>query len=55
MAPSIGGDGPPALTETAMETDAQSPITATFGVLGPSIMFAALPMRRHMEVLRHDH
>ena len=42
-------DGPPALVETAMETDALQAFTAPFGVLGPSVMFA-LPMRRHMEV-----
>ena len=41
-------DTPPALTETALETEALQAFTAPFGVLGPSIMFA-LPMRRHME------
>jgi len=49
MAPRLDDDGPPALAEAAMETDALSAFTAPFGVLGPSIMFA-LPMRRHIEV-----
>jgi acetyl-CoA acetyltransferase len=49
MAPRLDHDGPPALEETAMETEALSAFSAPFGVLGPSIMFA-LPIRRHMEV-----